>query len=129
MTRSMLSTKGFEEYLEKLAQAGEDIDQIADEALSAGAEIIKNGMDRRAPEKTKRLKNKISIDGPVNNGNFHTVKIGIFNVKRPEELYFFYQEHGSARGGAHPFIRPAMDEDMKHARAKMLEVFKRKGAL
>ena len=129
MTKSSLNTKGFEEYLEKLAQAGADIDEITDEALTAGAEILKAGMERRAPEATGHLKNRISIEGPINSGNYHFIKVGFFAIKRPDELYFFYKEYGSAKRSAHPFIRPTMDEDMKKARAKRLEVFKQKGAL
>ena len=91
MTRSRLDTGGFEEYLEKLAKADADIDSITDEALAAGGEILKSGMASRAPEKTGHLKKRIEMVGPVNSGNFHYVEIGLFNIDRMKELYFFYQ--------------------------------------
>lgn len=129
MTRSVLNTKGFEEYLEKIAQAGLDVDVVADEALLEGAQILKSGMEARAAKLTGHMKSEISIVGPTNSGNYHSVKIGLFNVDRTKEMYFFYQEMGSAKNAAHPFIRPAFSEDMRSARAKMLEVFKARGAI
>lgn len=129
MARSRLDVKGFEEYLEKLAQAGADVDSITDEALKEGGEILRAGMEARAPEDQGHLKSKIEMQGPVNDGNFHYVKVGMFNVDREKEMYFFYQENGSPRNAPHPYIRPTFNEDMKKARAKMLEVFKSRGAL
>jgi len=129
MSRSRLNTGGFEEYLEKLAKAGADIDSTTDEALSAGGEILEAGMVSRAPEETGHLKSRIQLIGPVTNGNFHYVEIGLFNIDRKKELYFFYQENGSPRNAAHPFIRPTFNVDMKNAREKMKEIFKSRGAI
>ncbi len=129
MTKSTLTTRGFEEYLERIARAGDDVDAVADEALMAGAEILLDGMNKRAPVETGNLVSKLKIIGPVNNGNYHSVKIGLFDVNREKEMYFFYQELGSAKRPAHPFIRPTFKEDSKRARAKMLEIFKQRGAV
>lgn len=127
--KSVLTTKGFDEYLERLAQAGADIDAISDEALQAGASILLEGMEKRAPKESGHLKSRISIDGPIREGNYHSVKIGLFNIDRAKELYFFYQENGSARNRAHPYLRPTFDEDMAKAKKAMKAVFKERGAL
>ncbi len=127
--KTLLSTKGFDDYLEKLAKAGEDIDAITDEALSVGGLILKDGMQRRAPVASGHLKGRISMTEAVNDGNYHSVRIGIFNVDRKREVYFFYQEYGHARTAAHPYMRPAFDEDMRKARAAMRERFEARGAL
>lgn len=129
MTKSTLSTKGFEEYLEKLAKAGADIDIVCDEALIAGANILQDGMVRRSPVRTGKLRRSIRIKGPFLDGNFHSIKVGVLDVNREKETYFFYQEVGSARTAAHPYIRPTFDEDMKKAKAEMLKIFKARGAL
>lgn len=129
MTRSRLDVKGFEEYLEKLVQAGADIDAITDEALIEGGEVLRAGMEARAPKDKGHLKSKIEVVGPINNGNFHYVDVGLFNIDREREMYFFYQENGSARNAAHPFIRPTFNEDLRKARARMIEKFKQRGAL
>ena len=129
MTKSTLSTKGFEDYLEKLAQAGADIDAVCNEALNAGAQVLHAGMMRRSPRKTGELRRHILIKGPFQDGNFHSIKVGVLDVNREKETYFFYQEVGSARTAAHPYIRPTLDEDKSKARAEMLRVFKERGAL
>lgn len=126
--KSTLSTKGFEEYLEKLVEAGADIDEVSSEALSAGALVLRDGMVRRAPELTGKLKRHIKIKGPMRDGNFHSVKVGVFDVDRLRQTYFFYQEMGSARTAPHPYIRPTFDEDYRKAKEKMKEVFRSKGA-
>jgi HK97 gp10 family phage protein len=122
--RSKLTTKGFDDYLERLAQAGQDIDAIVDEALNAGGQVFIEGMERRAPELTGKLKGHIKMTEPAQAGNYHFVKIGVYDVDRDTEMYFFYQEMGSAQNPAHPYIRPAFDEDTRAARAAMLNVFK-----
>ena len=127
--KTVLTTKGFDDYIEKLANAGEDIDAITDEALAAGGQVLKDGMQRRAPVASGHLKGRISMTEPVNNGNYHSVRIGIFNVDRKREIYFFYQEYGHSRTAAHPYLRPAFDEDMRKARANMRERFEERGAL
>lgn len=127
--KSTLTTKGFDKYLEQIAQAGKDIDAIADEALMVGARILETGMMARAPRKKGHLVHRIQIVGPTRDGNYHLVKIGLFNIDRATEMYFFYQEHGSARNAAHPYLRPTFAEDMAKARAAMLAKFKERGAL
>ena len=129
MTRSTLTTAGFEEYFERVEQAGNNIDAVCDEALSTGGEVLLEGMERRAPRKKGHLVARIQVVGPDREGNYHFIKVGIFNVDRDKELYFFYQENGSARNAAHPYLRPTFQEDLRAARAKMLEVFKSRGAL
>ena len=127
--KTVLTTKGFEAYLEKLNAAGVNIDQVADEALQAGSAVLLEGMQRRAPKLTGHLKGRIQVVGPEDDGNFHFVKVGIFHIQRPEESYFLYQEYGTPHAAAHPYMRPTFDEDMPRARAAMRAVFKSKGAL
>jgi HK97 gp10 family phage protein len=121
--RSKLDLKGFEEYLAKVARAGADIDMATDEALGAGGTILVDGMLRRAPELTGELKSHIKMSQPAADGNRHFVKVGIFDVNRERQTYFFYQEMGTAKTAAHPYIRPTFDEDMARARAEMRKVF------
>jgi HK97 gp10 family phage protein len=127
--KTRLDTSGFDEYLEKLARAGENIDEITDEALQDGGEILRDGMQRRAPVATGRLKSRISMTPVSSDGNYHSVKVGIFGVNRKSELYFFYSEYGHAKRAARPYIRPTFDEDMKKARAAMRQKFIDRGAL
>ena len=129
--KSKWSSKGIEEYLEKVANAGANIDEAASKAVDAGGEVILEGMERRAPELTGNLKRQIRKIGPDKDGNFHFVKVGVFNVKRNKAgaSYLFYQEMGSVHNAPHPYIRPAFDEDKGKARKAELESLKESGAL
>lgn len=122
--KSSLDTRGMENYLEDLAKAGQDIDSIAGEALTAGGEVLLSGMVRRAPENLGNLIHHLKLEGPNHEGNYHFVNVGISEIDLETEMYFFYQENGSARNPAHPYIRPTYHEDWKKARNKMVEVFK-----
>jgi HK97 gp10 family phage protein len=127
--KSKLSTRGFDEYLERIAKSGQDVDAVSDKALEAGGAILVDGMLARAPELTGELKGHIKASAVQVDGNYHSIKVGIFDVDRETQTYFFFQEMGTARTAAHPYIRPTFDEDMKAARAKMLEIFKAEGTL
>ena len=128
--KTRIMTKGFEEYLEALAKAGQNIDAIADEALLAGGEVLLAGMERRVPKDTHNLEQHLALVGPVQDGNFHYVEVGIpptadANTAR----YGNVQEYGSANTPAQSYIRPSLDHDMSKARAEMKKVFVEKGAL
>lgn len=130
MARAKLNLKGFEEYLERLAKLNEDIDAIADEALVAGGQVIVDEMLALAPVgETGNLKQHIKMTPPEGDGSRRWIKVGIYDVNRETEMYFFYQEMGTSSMVAHPYIRPAFDTRMNAARAAMLKVFKARGAL
>lgn len=123
-----LNDRAIRDYLEDLAKAGDDIDAIAEEALDAGAEVLRAGMERRAPKLSGNLKGKIQTLN-VSDGNYHVRKVGVYAVDRASEMYFFYQENGSPRNPAHPYIRSTFHEDWKRAKARMIEVFKARKAV
>ena len=131
--KTVLTTQGFGKYLEKLAQAGKDIDAISDEALIAGAQILVKGMVARAPERTGNLRRHITFTPPERDGNYHFTIVGLVPNKQYTDAdtarYGLAQEFGTAHTPAQPYIRPTFDEDMKNARAKMKEVFIERGAL
>jgi HK97 gp10 family phage protein len=123
--RYKLETKGFSEYLERLVQAGEDIDRIADQALEAGGDILLQGMDQRVPRDTGNLAAHLERSEPERDGNFHSVTIGLSkDTDAATARYGGAQEFGwGPDHPAQPYIRPAIDEDMKTARTAMKEIF------
>jgi HK97 gp10 family phage protein len=128
--KTTLTTKGFDEYLEKIAQAGKDIDAISDDALKAGGEVLVEGMRRRARERTGNLKRKIRATQPKQDGNFHYTEVGLpAGTDADTARYGNANEFGTANMAAQPYIRPALDEDMKTARAAMRKVFEESGAV
>ncbi len=130
VVRSKITTNGFEAYLEKLAQAGANIDAVADDALSAGGDVLLNGMRKRVPKDTRNLENHLARSEPVQDGNFHYVEVGMAKGTDAETArYGNTQEYGSSSMQAQPYIRPTFDEDMPKARAAMRKKFKEAGAL
>jgi HK97 gp10 family phage protein len=123
--RYKLETKGFSEYLERLVQAGDDIDRIADQALEAGGDILLQGMDQRVPRDTGNLAAHLERSEPERDGNFHSVTVGLSKDADAETArYGGAQEFGwGPDHPAQPYIRPAIDEDMKTAKAAMKEIF------
>jgi len=125
--RTRLTTKGLEEWLERLAQAGQDIDAIAGEALLSGGELLLDGMQRRVPVDTHNLQNHLNLQGPTRDGNFTFVEIGLMGADKETARYGNVQEFGSSSMAAQPYVRPTLDEDIKKARQKMVEVFREYG--
>jgi len=123
--RYKLETKGFSEYLERLAQAGHNIDRLADQVLEIGGDIILQGMDRRVPRDTGNLAAHLERSEPEQDGNFHSVTVGLSKDADAETArYGGVQEFGwGPDHPAQPYIRPAIDEDMRSARAAMKAFF------
>jgi hypothetical protein len=87
-------------------------------------------MKQRVPKDTHNLERHLELVGPVQDGNFHYVEVGIpASADANTARYGNVQEYGSARTPAQPYIRPTLDHDMSKARAEMKKVFVEKGAL
>ena len=128
--KTKLTTNGFEEYLLRVARAGQDVDATTDEALQAGGKVLVDGMKRRVAVDTHNLQNHISCSSPRVDGNVHFVEIGLLKgVDANTARYGEVREFGSAHTRAHPYIRPTLDSDMARARAEMRRVFKERGAI
>jgi HK97 gp10 family phage protein len=132
-TSAKLTLKGLEEYLEKIAAAGKDVDEAAARAVLAGAEVFQEGMQRRAPERTGNLKNNIRIYGPEQDGNFVFCEVGLIHRRGWTDAdtarYGNAQEYGTSSMPAHPFIRPTLLEDRKKAQDAMKESLEESGIL
>ena len=132
--RTRLTTKGFDAYLQKLAEAGANIDAVTDEALAAGGEVLAKGMQSRAPVLTGNLRDNLAASAPKADGNLHFIEVGLKKEADGDtHRYALAQEYGWAdRTGAKagkPYIRPTLDADMGKARTAMRNVFKSRGAL
>lgn len=121
--KTRITTQGFSEYLERLKKAGRDIDLVSDQALERAGEILLAGMKTRVPKDTHNLESHLSVDGPVQDGNFHYVEVGINEADADTARYGNVQEFGSAHTAAQPYVRPTLDGDMAKARAEMRRIF------
>lgn len=128
--RARLETKGFAEYLERLAQAGQDIDTIAAEALKAGGQVLLAGMLQRVPRRTGNLAAHLEVTEPKQDGNFVYIEVGMPRKDDADVArYGNVMEYGSSSTAAQPYIRPTLDSDMRAAREEMRRVFEETGVL
>lgn len=128
--RAKLETKGFAEYLERIAQAGQDVDLAAAEALQAGGEILLRGMQHRVPKDTRNLEQHLEVDGPHRDGNFHYIEVGLSKRADADTArYGNAQEFGTSSMPAQPFVRPTLDTDMAKARRAMRDSFEARGII
>jgi HK97 gp10 family phage protein len=127
-TKGRINTKGFEQYLERIARAGSDIDAAAGRALQAGGDVLLAGMKRRVPKDTRNLEEHLVIDGPHQDGNYIYIDVGIPSDKRTDAETARYgnaQEYGTSSMPAQPYIRPTMDEERAKARRAMRSSLKK----
>jgi HK97 gp10 family phage protein len=128
--RAKLTTSGFSEYLEKLAQAGKDVDQAAAAALEAGGDVLLEGMERRVPKDTHNLEQHLERTEPEQDGNYVFVLVGLSkDTDAATARYGNAQEYGTSSMTAQPYIRPTLDSDMSAARKAMRKVLEEKGTL
>jgi HK97 gp10 family phage protein len=122
--------KGFDEYFEKLVQAGKNIDAAADRANIAGGDVILEGMEELVPRRTGNLAEHLERSEPEVDGNYHSVKIGISpRADADTARYGNVQEYGSARTPAQSYIRAGFDRKKNKARKAQRESLQEDGAL
>ncbi len=128
-TRGKLSTKGFDEYLERIVEAGRNVDQAAARALAAGAEVALAGMQRRVPKDTRNLEANLAATEPKQDGNYTFVEVGVIGADAETARYGNAQEYGTSSMPAQPYIRPTFDEDKARIRAAMRKSLEQDGTL
>ena len=126
--QSNFSLTGMSEWLEKIGQAGKDVDDSAARAVMAGAEVAQAGMIDRAPELTGKLKAHIKIKGPTQEGNEISALVGVIHDKAYTDAetarYGMAQEFGTSSMPAHPYIRPTLKADNRKIRGAEWKVLK-----
>jgi len=128
-TRVTISTKGFEELLERIAEVGQDVDAAAQRALAAGSQVARAGMVRRVPKDTHNLERHIRATEVKQDGNYHYVEIGVIDADADTARYGNAQEYGTSSMAAQPYIRPTMAEDAGKIRKAMRESLEQDGLL
>lgn len=127
-TRAKLDTKGFEEYFERLAKAGKDIDKTAKAMLVAGGDVLLDGMQRRVPKDTHNLEKILERTEPQQDGNYIFVEVGLSKKADADTVrYGTAQEYGTSSMPAQPYVRPTIDSDMGKARKAMKKVLEETG--
>lgn len=144
--------KGLEEYLGRVAQAGVDVDPATMHAVDAGADVALAGMRQRVRKRTGALAERLGRSEVIQDGNIFYVHVGLLDLGRPlknygaqradkklrgknrkqwprEFLYGVFQEFGSAKMKAQPYVRPTFDLDKSKIRAAEVESLKQDGMI
>jgi hypothetical protein len=110
--KALFSSRGLEEYIEDIQQAGKDIDAAVQRALTAGGAVMLDGMRDMVPVDQGDLLKALVINGPYQDGNLISVEIGI-DYDAPAEIHIIggVQEYGSPSKHIPPqsYIRAAWD--------------------
>lgn len=117
--KATLNMKAFEDYLERIAAMGNDLNAAVDQALMAGAEVALAGMRARVPVDSGNLSGNLRSSGVKAEGNYRFIEVGLVGANAETTRYGVVQEYGSSSVKAHPYIRPTMDEDKGRIRAAM----------
>lgn len=122
MTKASLTLTGFEEYIDELQRAAQDIDQVAGEALEAGANILVERMQSRAPY--TRIKNMVRKTSLATDGDKKYIYVGVLRgAPKRDMIIAMAWEYGSVNNPPKPYIRPTLRNDSKRARDAMAEKF------
>ena len=128
-----MKLEGFDEYLETLAKASKDIDQVAEECLEAGSDVLVAGMQRRAPHGI--IRNALRKTAIMKDGDKRYLYVGVLRGTDAEtaRIANTWEFGGPGKKNvagrqhrvitARPFIRPTLRNDAKKARAAMVEIF------
>ena len=112
---------GMDELLARLQRTTLNVNLVENEALIAGADIIRDEIEARAPVKSGTLKNNIVTSGirQDRNGVKH-IKVG----PDPDAFWGRFQEFGTVHQKARPFIEPAFLSKRAEAKDAMKEVIR-----
>jgi len=136
MAKVTLTLEGFEEYLDALMKAGQDIDKVAEQCLEAGADVLVAGMQKRAPY--QEIKQACRMTKVMADGNKRYLYLGVLRGTDAETVRIAAvwefggrtspspknpRRHPRPGIRAKPYIRPTLRNDAKKARAAMEDIF------
>jgi HK97 gp10 family phage protein len=127
--KASFEIKGLDAYLEDLARAGEDVDQVVTDVLTEAAPFAKAELEanlRKTSETwTGETAESIASSSVQRDGNYHFIELTAGGKDAPGAIY---KEFGSTRQAAEPFFRPAFRKLRQHKlKAMMKEVMQRFG--
>lgn len=109
-----MSVRGFDELKRNVERFNKELNDILPTALKAGALIIQNSAKFKAPYRTGTLRRSIHTE----------MRSNTQAVVGTDVEYAVYQEFGTSKMKAHPYLRPALDENRGKVLDKINEVIK-----
>lgn len=120
-----LNWAGLEELTARLTRLNANVDNIADEALTEAAPLIKNEMESLVPVSNinhRHIKDDIKITDIKGTGANKYIDIGV-NGSTAWRAKFI--EYGTSKMPAQPFIAPGLQNKKRDALAVMASVLRR----
>ena len=122
--------EGVDDFSEKLTQLADRIDEIAVEAVKAGGEIVRDGLQDAVTQAANRgyatgaLAASIKVGGARKTGGGASVTVApagkAKKVRNSDKMW--YLEHGTSRQAAHPF----MTRTLNTAEPKVMQAMQEK---
>lgn len=109
---------GVDDLLRKLGKLSGGVKPAAEVAVVAGAQPINNQAKVNAPVLTGNLRRSLHVGDPGWSGTVVSVEIGT------DVEYAPYQEFGTSRNAAQPFLRPAVDSMKGQAVNEAIDVLR-----
>jgi hypothetical protein len=137
-TTGFLRLEGMEKWLEDIAMAGADIDEVVGHSILEGAKPIHREMVALSPgPRTHNLEKHIRIVGPEGEGNFIYVMVGVIHDERYTDPYTARyanaEEYGWTSGGKHhpgtSYIRAGWDNRIGEAMSIIKRLLKEAGKI
>lgn len=118
------SIRGAREMEHLLKQLGPNVaSRVGDQALRAGAKPIIEEAKRRVRVRTGELRDSITTD--TARGKQQSQRTVLIGFLPPASRRAHFEEYGTAKQAAHPFMRPALDEKAGDALDEMGKVLAR----
>jgi HK97 gp10 family phage protein len=105
--KAALGVTGLNEWLEQLATAGEDVDEVVGEVLEDAAPLVESelvrNLQRTSEEYTGETAATIEVSDLQKDGNYVFIEATAGGAAAPQA---FWKEFGRTRQAAEPFFRP-----------------------
>lgn len=124
-----LELNGIEEYLAKIQQVGNNVDNVVKQALEESTKPIFYYIEEWAKEhKLSGATLKGVTKGPVkNDGSKYYIEIGIDTTNAPLAWHAVFVEYGTPTNPPDPGIRKAFDSNKKLVKGIQIEILSRAG--
>ncbi|NTW70676.1 MAG: hypothetical protein HGA49_00325 [Eubacteriaceae bacterium] len=111
--------EGMEEVLKLLTDLGDAAEEVLDSAAKSGAEIVLASAKEKVPVDSGKLRDSLVLKrAKVKNAKV----MGVYTISKTGGLeYFAFVELGTSRMKARPYLRPAVDENIKNVADKINE--------
>lgn len=135
-----MEVQGMEQLLNKLQSLGNRAKTVENQAVKAGAEILRNEIAARTPRSSsprqpdspsqswrtgQHAADNIKISSVKQKDGAKIIEVGIQKGDRSHYFYLKFHEWGTSKMSARPFMAPAVAEKRTEATRKVHEIIKR----